>query len=145
MTRFNSPGNRPLTPAQRSYQDGYSDGTLRGERNQYERERIAESNGAASGLAIGVLLAGLIGFGGLGYYLWSQAQTSPRQTPAANPNKIIERTVEKTQVEKPVVVPKPTIVEVPKPVPVPQAAEPVAPNAPQPPSAAGSEAPQPAN
>jgi hypothetical protein len=113
----------------------------RDEELQYERERAAENNGTANGLAIGGGIAALVGLGAALYY-WSRPNPVPAPTtiinppavsPAASsspqppqPTKTIERTVERTTPPKVIEVPKPIIVpgatrtvEVQKPVVVP--------------------------
>ena len=134
-TNINNP---PLTPEQRSYEQGYTQGE--NELN-YQRERAAENSGAASGLVLGGILATLVGLGAA-YYYWAQPAPTPTtiiNTPPApaastpvSPQKetrIIERTVEKAapaappkvvEVPKPVLVPGATkVIEVPKPFAVP--------------------------
>jgi hypothetical protein len=118
--------NPPLTPEQRSYEQGYTQG--QGAENELQqRERAAENSGAARGLAIGGILAALVGLGA--YYYW--AQTAPTPTTIINTppvpatsapvapqkeTKIIERTVEKAAPANP-----PNVVEVPTPILVPGA------------------------
>jgi hypothetical protein len=110
---------------------------------QDQRERAAENSGAANGIAIGAIIAALIGLGAAGiYYLGrpNPTRTTIINTPAspitsttpkpAQPTKIIERTIEKPappapspqiiEVPKPILVPGATrTIEVPKPYPVP--------------------------
>jgi hypothetical protein len=97
----------------------------RDEELQYERERAAENNGTANGLAIGGGIAALVGLGAALYY-WSRPNPVPAPTtiinppavsPAASsspqppqPTKTIERTVERTTPPKVIEVPKPIIV-----------------------------------
>ena len=132
--------NSPLTPEQRSYEQGYSKGQGKENDLQYQRERAAENSGAASGLAIGGILATLVGLGVAYYYFGQPAPTPttiinnpPPAAPApASPQKetkIIERTIEKAvpaappkvvKVPTPVLVPGATkVIEVPKPFAVP--------------------------
>jgi hypothetical protein len=132
-------GNSPLTPEQRSYEQGYTQG--QGNENELQqRERSAENSGAASGLVIGGILAALVGLGG--YYFWAQSARTPTtiintpSVPAASTpvapqkeTKIIERTIEKAapatppkvvEVPTPILVPGATkVIEVPKPFAVP--------------------------
>jgi hypothetical protein len=133
--------NPPLTPEQRSYEQGYTKGQGRENDLQYQRERAAENSGAASGLAIGGILATLVGLGAA-YYYWGQPAPTPTTiinnppvAPVAAPvapqkeTRIIERTIEKTapaappkvvKVPTPVLVPGATkVIEVPKPFAVP--------------------------
>ncbi len=129
----------PLTPEQRSYEQGYSQG--RGNENELQqRERVAENGGVVSGLAIGGILAALAALGA--YYYWAQPAPTPTtiintppvpaaSTPVApqKETKIIERTIEKAapatppkvvEVPAPILVPgKTKVIEVPKPFAVP--------------------------
>lgn len=131
--------NPPLTPEQRSYQQGYTQG--QGTENELnQRERAAENSGAATGLAIGGILATLIGLGA--YYYWTQSTPTPTTIINTSPvpatstpvvpqkeTKIIERTIEKAapatppkvvEVPTPILVPGATkVIEVPKPFAVP--------------------------
>jgi hypothetical protein len=131
--------NPPLTPEQRSYEQGYTQG--RGNENELQqRERAAENGGVVSGLAIGGILAALVGLGA--YYYWAQPKPTPTtiinippvpatSAPAApqKETKIIERTIEKAapatppkvvEVPTPILVPGTTrVIEVPKPFAVP--------------------------
>jgi hypothetical protein len=118
--------NPPLTPEQRSYEQGYTQG--QGIENELQqRERAAKNSGAASGLAIGGTLAALVGLGA--YYYSAQPAPTPTtiinvppvpatSTPVApqKETKIIERTVEKSAPATP-----PNVVEVPTPILVPGA------------------------
>jgi hypothetical protein len=135
--------NPPLTPEQRSYEQGYTQGQGTENELQYQRERTAENSGAASGLIIGGIFATLVGLGAV-YYYWGQSTPTPTPTtiintppsPAASApaspqkeTKIIERTIEKAapapttkvvEVPTPVLVPGATkVIEVPKPFAVP--------------------------
>lgn len=133
--------NPPLTPEQRSYEQGYTQGQGTKNELQSQRERAAENSGAASGLAIGGILAALVGLGAA-YYYWGQPAPTPTTiinnppvTPTSAPvapqkeTKIIERTIEKAapatppkvvKVPTPVLVPGATkVIEVPKPFAVP--------------------------
>jgi hypothetical protein len=114
---------RPVTKDERSYRDGYVEGQSKVKGTQYERERAAESDGLASGVIIGGVLAFAVG---LGFAVWAYANRdlpateqpssinpvtvpaspAPSVAPTA-PTKqttIIERTVEK---------PAPVVIEVP--------------------------------
>jgi hypothetical protein len=116
----------PLTPEQRSYEQGYTQG--RGTENELQRrERSAENSGVASGLAIGGILAALVGLGS--YYYWVQPAPTPTTiintlpvpaapTPVApqKETRTIERTIEKAAPATP-----PNVVEVPTPIIVPGA------------------------
>jgi hypothetical protein len=114
---------RPVTKDERSYRDGYVEGQNKVRGTQYERERAAETNGLASGVIIGGVLAFAVG---LGFAVWAYANRdlpateqpssiNPVTTPLSPkpsiaptaPTKqttIIERTVEK---------PAPVVIEVP--------------------------------
>jgi hypothetical protein len=131
--------NLPLTPEQRSYEQGYTQGQGTENERQYQR-RAAENGGVASGLLIGGTLAALAGLGA--YYYWAQPAPTPTTIintppiPAASAppapqkeTKIIERTIEKAapppittviEVPKPILVPgAPQVIQVPKPFAVP--------------------------
>ena len=131
--------NPPLTPEQRSYEQGYTQGQST-ENELQQRERAAANSGVASGLAIGGILAALVGLGA--YYYWAQSAPTPTtiintppvpaaSTPVApqKETRIIERTVEKAapatppkvvEVPTPILVPGATkVIEVPKPFAVP--------------------------
>jgi hypothetical protein len=157
--------NPPLTPEQRSYEQGYNQGQGTENDLQYQRERSAENSGAASGLAIGGILATLVGLGAA-YYYWGQPAPTPTTiintppVPAASApaspqkeTKIIERTVEKAapapppkvvEVPTPILVPGATkVIEVPKPFAVPVV--PATPTKSDPPKdSSGKESPAPA-
>jgi hypothetical protein len=114
---------RPVTKDERSYHDGYIEGQNKVKGTQYERERAAETNGLASGVIIGGVLAFAVG---LGFAVWAYANRdlpateqpssiNPVTTPLSPapsiaptaPTKqttIIERTVER---------PAPVVIEVP--------------------------------
>jgi hypothetical protein len=61
---------RPVTKDERSYHDGYVEGQNKVKGTQYERERAAETNGLASGVIIGGVLAFAVG---LGFAVWAYA------------------------------------------------------------------------
>jgi hypothetical protein len=119
--------NPPLTPEQRSYEQGYNQRQGTENELQYQRERAAENSGAASGLAISGILAALVGLGV--YYYWAQPAPTPTTiintppvpaapTPVApqKETRTIERTIEKATPATP-----PNVVEVPAPILVPGA------------------------
>jgi hypothetical protein len=105
---------RPVTKDERSYRDGYVEGQNKVKETQYERERAAETNGLASGVLIGSVLAFAVG---LGFAVWAYANRdipSTDQPSSINPviapasptasiaptapakqTTIIERTIEK--------------------------------------------------
>jgi hypothetical protein len=120
--------NPPRTPEQRSYEQGYTQGQGI-EKELQRRERAAKNGGAVSGLAIGGILAALVGLGA--YYYYYSAQPAPTPTTIINvppvpatstpvapqkETKIIERTIEKAAPATP-----PKVVEVPTPILVPGA------------------------
>jgi hypothetical protein len=126
---------RPVTKDERSYRDGYVEGQSKVKGTQYERERAAETNGLASGVIIGSVLAFSVG---LGFAVWAYANrdtpieqpssTSPLTAPAspkasavptapAKQTTIIERTIEKPA-------PPPVVIEVPKAAPSPASVAP---------------------
>jgi hypothetical protein len=129
---------RPVTKDERSYRDGYVEGQSKVKGTQYERERAAETNGLASGVIIGSILAFSVG---LGFAVWAYANRdlpsteqpssiNPATVPAspapslapaapAKQTTIIERTIEKPA-------PPPQVIEVPRAAPLPSTAAPAA-------------------
>jgi hypothetical protein len=128
---------RPVTKGETAYGDGYVEGQGKG--TQYERERAAETNGLASGVVIGSVLAFAVG---LGFAVWAYANRdlpSTEQSPSSiNPvtvpaspaasiaptapakqTTIIERTI-----EKPAPPPEVRVIEVPRAAPSPSSAPP---------------------
>jgi type IV secretory pathway VirB10-like protein len=126
---------RPVTQKERSYRDGYVEGQSKTKGTQYERERAAETNGLASGVVIGSVLAFAVG---LGFAVWAYANRdlpSTEQPSSINPvtvpaspaasvaptapakqTTIIERTI-----EKPAPPPAVRVIEVPRAAPSPAA------------------------
>lgn len=152
-TTLNNVHGRPITTDEKAYRDGYVEGRTLQRDVQYQREKVAESNGIANGMIIGGVLALVVGLGAaaIAYYNRSPAPapvtsspTSKVITPPASPSPttpakqttIIERTVEKVAPAAP---PEVKVIEVPKAVPVPipvapSVAPPSAQTAPQAPS-----------
>lgn len=127
---------------QTAYQDGYRRG-LNSERRSIENLRSRENESAASGVLLGVLLAGLVGLGaGIYFFVFNQnrdTQTAPvinvpapAQSPQA-PDRIIERVVPVPQNPPDVNVPAPEVnITVPNPAqqsPTSQSQDNVAPEA----------------
>lgn len=76
---------RPVTKTEISYHDGYVEGQRKVKGPLYERERAAETNGLASGLLIGTLLAFSVGSG---FAVWAYANRdvpSPAKPASSNP------------------------------------------------------------
>lgn len=142
------------SPDEINYRDGYVQGQEE-QRYQVERERASESNGAATGLLIGTLLAALVG-GAIAFYYNSQdrqpdvivqpttAPASPSPSPQAQQTPQPQRTttiIQERTIERQVPVPAPQApapqvnIQAPAPAPAapaepaPQAAPPAAPQA----------------
>jgi hypothetical protein len=133
---------RPVSKDERSYRDGYVEGQSKVKGTQYERERAAETNGLASGVIIGSVLAFSVR---LGFAVWAYANrdlpsteqpssinpvtapASPAPTVAptapAKQTTIIERTIERPA-------PPPQVIEVPRAAPSPSVVAPAPPDRP---------------
>lgn len=118
---------RPATHNQTDYQDGYWQGRYSERRHNIDR-RVAEDEGAASGIIFGLLLASLVGLG-LGTYFFLNEQnrtprvipnvTVPVPSPSQSPE-VRERIIERDRVV-PVPQPAPDVnVTIPNPVPAPE-------------------------
>ncbi|NJL22070.1 MAG: hypothetical protein HC895_16660 [Leptolyngbyaceae cyanobacterium SM1_3_5] len=141
---------RPVSSDEVNYRDGYVQGQAEEQRYQVERNRASESNGAATGLLIGTLLAALVGGAIALFYYNSQDRQpdvivqpttapaspspQPQQSPPPRPQQttIIERTIER---EVPVPAPQapaPQVnIQAPAPAPAPAAPAPAAESAPE--------------
>jgi hypothetical protein len=107
----NPANGRPATPEEVAYRNGYTEAKAR-ERNRpvYSTTRVEREDSAATGVIVGILLAGIVGLiGGIAYWLSQSDTNNPFTSPQpatteTNPNvierdtTIIERnTVDRTQ------------------------------------------------
>ncbi|WP_431633202.1 hypothetical protein [Alkalinema pantanalense] len=131
-TTLNNVHGRPITTDEKAYRDGYVEGRTLQQNNQYQREKVAESNGIANGIIIGGILAAIVGLGAAAIAYYNRPQVpvqrsvivepttapSPQSSasPAAKQTTIIDRTIEKVTPAAP---PEIKVIEVPKAVPVP--------------------------
>jgi hypothetical protein len=136
MTNYNHPQDdrvpdrQSLTPAEQIERDRLDRAAARDEQVQFERELAAENSGAASGIAIGATIAGLIGLGAGAIYYFGRPQPAPTTiitTPASPAASTVPKpeqptkTIERTTIERTAPAPAPQVIEVPKPILVPGA------------------------
>jgi hypothetical protein len=137
MTDYNHPQDdrvpdrQPLTPAEQIERDRLDRAAAnRDEQIQFERELAAENSGAASGIAIGATIAGLIGLGAGAIYYFGRPQPAPTTiittpaSPAASTAPQPEqptKTIERTTIDRTAPAPAPQVIAVPKPILVPGA------------------------
>jgi hypothetical protein len=136
MTNYNHPQDDrvperlPLTPAEQIERDRLDRAVAnRDEQIQFERELAAENSGAASGIAIGVTIAGLIGLGAGAIYYFGRPQPAPTTiitTPASPATSTAPKpeqptTIERTTIDRTAPAPAPQVIAVPKPILVPGA------------------------